>query len=180
MLSKKSVPFIIFFVSFTIPPIWILLILSCKIPRTLSPIFLLNRIATQTPIVINPIPPIWIRIKMISCPKKDQCRYVSCTTSPVTQDADVEVNNASAKDVIFPSLDETGSIKRILPKRINNKYPTTIICVCVIFLYITVICFVSFLLYIFLPLSLFYPSSEKCRVHASDAIRRSAESSGSM
>ena len=53
---------------------------------------------------------------------------MSCTTRPVTHTADVEVNKASEKGVIFPLVDEIGSIKRIVPNMIALANPNIIIC----------------------------------------------------
>lgn len=46
----------------------------------------------------------------------------------VTHTADVEVNKASEKGVIFPLADEIGSIKRSVPKMIAPAKPNIIIC----------------------------------------------------
>ena len=47
--------------------------------------------------------------------------------SPVTQTAEVEVNNASEKGVASPLRLENGSIKRNVPKRITPEKPRMII-----------------------------------------------------
>lgn len=60
---------------------------------------------------------------------------MSTTIKPVTQADDVDVNRASKNGVPTPSREEMGSIKKMLPSKIINTYPITIICVCVSFLY---------------------------------------------
>ena len=67
------------------------------------------------PTATTPRPPIWIRIRMTSCPKKLQGAYVSTTTSPVTQTDVVAVKSAVRKSVMFPDALDMGSIKRIVP-----------------------------------------------------------------
>ena len=47
--------------------------------------------------------------------------------SPVTQTAEVEVNNASEKGVASPLRLENGNIKRKVPKRITPEKPRMII-----------------------------------------------------
>ena len=74
----------------------------------------------------TPRPPIWISISNIACPKADQYEAVSLTTSPVTHTAEVDVNNASEKEVILPSLEETGSIRSSAPIRITAIKPSII------------------------------------------------------
>ena len=49
---------------------------------------------------------------MTNWPKADQYVAVSCIMSPVTQTAEVEVNNASEKGVASPLRLENGNIKR--------------------------------------------------------------------
>jgi hypothetical protein len=46
---------------------------------------------------------------------------VSCTTRPVTQTADVEVNRASEKGVTTPSAELSGSVRRKVPARIMAR-----------------------------------------------------------
>ena len=82
--------------------------------------------AMDTATVTTPMPPIWIIKRITACPKRDQYLCVSCTTSPVTQVAEVAVNKASAKGVTSPLLDETGSISKILPVSITSKKPAMI------------------------------------------------------
>ena len=50
-----------------------------------------------------------------------------CIMSPVTQTAEVEVNNASEKGVASPLRLENGNIKRKVPKMITQKKPMMII-----------------------------------------------------
>ena len=63
----------------------------------------------------------------MNCPNVDQCVAVSCTTSPVTQTADVDVNRASENGVTFPLADDIGSIKRMVPNMIAQANPNIII-----------------------------------------------------
>ena len=46
---------------------------------------------------------------------------VSCTTNPVTQVADVAVNNASKKDAPCPSCVAIGNVKNKVPNKITEK-----------------------------------------------------------
>ena len=64
---------------------------------------------------------------MTNCPNIDQYVAVSFTTSPVTHTAEVEVNIASRKGVIFPLADDMGSIRSIAPKIIAPANPKMII-----------------------------------------------------
>ena len=52
---------------------------------------------------------------------------VSCTTRPVTQTAEVEVNSAYIKEAPSLSCVETGSISSRLPARITSINPIMII-----------------------------------------------------
>ena len=76
---------------------------------------------------MTPSPPIWIRIKMITWPKKDQCVAVSCTIKPVTQTAEVDVKSVWLNGVTLPSDAEMGSINSNAPKRITPKKPIKMI-----------------------------------------------------
>lgn len=64
----------------------------------------------------------------MSCPKEDQYCAVSCIISPVTQEALVEVNNASKKGAPLPSFVENGSISRQAPINIIVAKLRIIIC----------------------------------------------------
>ena len=64
----------------------------------------------------------------MSCPKGDQYCAVSCIISPVTQEALVEVNNASKKGAPLPSFVENGSISRQAPINIIVAKLRIIIC----------------------------------------------------
>ena len=68
-----------------------------------------------------------ISSKMTNWPKADQYVAVSCIMSPVTQTAEVEVNNASEKGVVSPLRLENGNIKRKVPKRLTPEKPRMII-----------------------------------------------------
>lgn len=71
--------------------------------------------------VTTPIPPIWISSRITTCPKQLQYVAVSWTISPVTQVADVAVNNASRNAALPGSLDAKGSIKSSVPTNITAK-----------------------------------------------------------
>jgi len=78
--------------------------------------------------VIKPKPPIWIRIIITVFPKIVNEVPVSSTTSPVTQVAEVEVNNASINSTEFPLVLEMGNISSKAPIRIIDAKPSTSIC----------------------------------------------------
>jgi hypothetical protein len=60
------------------------------------------------------------------CPNKDQYKFVSFTTSPVTQVAETAVNIASGKDVAVLLRDAIGSIRRTVPSKIRTRKLTII------------------------------------------------------
>jgi len=49
---------------------------------------------------------------------------VSTTTSPVTHTADVEVNKASKKPTLLPSLADIGNVNKTAPVSISKAKPT--------------------------------------------------------
>ena len=77
-----------------IPPIWGAPMDSCRRKRLASPIRFPAIWDKDTATVTTPIPPIWIRVRITSCPKSVQPVAVSRTISPVTQVAEVAVKNA--------------------------------------------------------------------------------------
>ncbi|MNZ65510.1 hypothetical protein D3C78_837070 [compost metagenome] len=83
--------------------------------------------ANKVAIVINPKPPTWISAIITVFPKMVNVVPVSSTTSPVTQVADVAVNNASIKLTAFPLVLEMGSISSKAPIRMIDAKPSTII-----------------------------------------------------
>ena len=107
---------------------------SCMVLLCHSPIFMPDARITASPIVITPIPPIWISVIITPWPNSDQYVAVSFTISPVTQVADVAVNSASAKGVIVCLLEDMGSISRNVPSIISAKKLKIIIWNDVIFL----------------------------------------------
>ena len=111
----------------TTPPIWCAEILSCNVLRCISDTFLPEMLAIKTANAMTPIPPIWINVKMIPCPKYDQYVAVSCTINPVTQTADVEVNKASANDVHSLLCEAIGSVSNKAPARITPANPRMMI-----------------------------------------------------
>ena len=96
----------------------------------------------------------------MSCPKGDQYCAVSCIISPVTQEALVEVNNASKKGAPLPSFVENGSISRQAPINIivaklridvyKRQHADNILIFCGVLLTSTLGCLISFQLPIFL------------------------------
>lgn len=84
----------------------------------MKPYILFVNVIAQTARVIKPKPPISMRQSITICPKSDQYVAVSCTTSPVTHVAEVDVNSASSNDVWIPSLEEMGSVRINAPKNI--------------------------------------------------------------
>ena len=67
-----------------------------RILRSYRPIFLPRTIRVVVMTVMNPSPPIWMRMRITTCPKPVHLRNVSAVTNPVTQVEDVAVNSASA------------------------------------------------------------------------------------
>jgi len=74
---------------------------------------------------MNPKPPIWIKNKMTTSPKTENVSPVSTTINPVTQVADVAVNNAFKNESPFPSSVERGIVKRKVPMIIISAKPST-------------------------------------------------------
>ena len=105
-------------VSSTMPPTLSAEIESCIMLRPRIPILFPDRAEKNIAIVTIPMPPIWISVIITACPNVDQYVAVSCTTSPVTQSADVAVKSASAKLVHSPLADEIGSISMSAPRSI--------------------------------------------------------------
>lgn len=62
-------------------------------------------------------------------PVVDQCVAVSTVVRPVTVIAEVEVKSASKKLVAVPDFDETGNIRKKVPKSIRAVKAAAIICV---------------------------------------------------
>jgi hypothetical protein len=100
---------------------------SCIRLLCIRPIFFPETMATAMVMVTTPIPPIWISSRITTCPKQLQYVAVSWTISPVTQVADVAVNNASRNGALPGSLDAKGSIKSSVPTNITAKKPNIMI-----------------------------------------------------
>ena len=73
---------------------------------------------------MKPSPPNWTPEMIAISPTVDQCVGVSTTVSPVTQTADVAVNNACRKVVDAPSSCATGSISTTVSTAIADAKPT--------------------------------------------------------
>jgi hypothetical protein len=73
-------------------------------------------------IVIMPSPPVWIKIRMTSCPNALKTFPVSTITRPVTQVADVDVKRASTKPRLCVFIEE-GNISRAVPIEIRMANP---------------------------------------------------------
>ena len=63
---------------------------------------------------------------MTTCPKIEKYVNVSTTTNPVTQVAEVAVNNAVLKSVATPAFEQIGSININAPIKINSAKLETI------------------------------------------------------
>jgi hypothetical protein len=57
-----------------------------------------------------------MRVRMTILPKRLKAVAVSTTMSPVTQTAEVAVNQASIKERLFPSADAKGSVNSRVPR----------------------------------------------------------------
>ena len=111
----------------TMPPTFGAEIASCMVLRCIREIFRPEISANAAATVMTPMPPIWMRSMITSCPKGDQVVAVSCSTRPVTQTAEVEVNSASRNGIAWPFRVETGSISSSAPSRITPRKPRIII-----------------------------------------------------
>ncbi len=75
---------------------------------------------------MKPKPPICIKIAIISFPKTLQCSAVFTTIRPVTAVAELAVNKASRKDVLYELTVEIGNNKKKVPRNIIIIYPKII------------------------------------------------------
>ena len=82
-----------------------------------------SKMATRMEMVIKPRPPIWISSISTNCPKIVNWVQVSYSTSPVTQEAEAEVNNAFRKGMDSPDREEMGSISSTAPANIRQAKP---------------------------------------------------------
>jgi hypothetical protein len=73
-------------------------------------------------IVMMPSPPVWIRIRMTSCPNELKTFPVSTITRPVTQVADVDVKRASTNPRLELLVAER-SIRRAVPMEMRMVNP---------------------------------------------------------
>ncbi len=77
---------------------------------------------------IIPRPPIWISIKITSCPKNEKSDPILLTVSPVTQTDENDVNKASINDIGVWEDVEIGKLSNREPTKITNKKAKIIIC----------------------------------------------------
>ena len=125
--SIRKHPLIMNPVRRTTPPTLGAEIAFFMVSRLKMPIFLPDSAASETAMVTTPIPPIWMRQRITTCPNMVQPVAVSTTTSPVTQTADVEVNSASINGVQPPAFDAKGSASRSVPSKMTAKKPRMMI-----------------------------------------------------
>lgn len=92
---------------------------------SLKLIFLPTKRAIIVADVINPKPPIWIKINITIWPNKDQCSAVFTTVKPVTHTAEAEVNSALIKPILSPFLLAMGKLSSMAPNTIKTPKPTT-------------------------------------------------------
>ena len=111
----------------TMPPTLGAEMASCMVLRCMSEILRPEIMANDAATVMTPMPPIWMSSKMTPCPKPDQYVAVSCSTSPVTHTADVEVKSASRNGVSVRARLDTGSISSSVPKRMTAEKPRIIL-----------------------------------------------------
>ena len=100
-------------------------------------------IISPTPTEAIPRPPICINIAMTICPIAVKLSAVSTTTSPVTQTALVDVNNAFKKDKCTPFFKENGIINSTAPTRITALKPSAMILLGLCFFKLSNICFIA-------------------------------------
>ena len=115
-------------VSRTTPPICSAPTESISTERRCSPMRRCSSSATRMDTVIKLNPPIWMSTTSTACPNKVNWVMVSYSVSPVTQDAEADVNSASKKGRHCPSRDEMGSISSSAPARIRQAKLTTRFC----------------------------------------------------
>ena len=112
--------------SLRIPPYLFTFKLLAAKRRFLKVILLPAIMAKKVVKVIMPSPPIWIRMRITSCPQNVKACGVSTTINPVTHEADVDVNNASMG--FIPEVVASGSNSNNVPKVIklakvkSNRY----------------------------------------------------------
>ena len=94
------------------------LIACAIIMRCFRPTFLRRRKIRNDAADMKPRPPISISARITACPKPVHCVQVSYKTRPVTQVADVAVNNAGRRPQLVPLLDAMGSISAAVPSKI--------------------------------------------------------------
>lgn len=104
----------------TTPPICRAPTVSIKTVRRCRPMRRPSKMETRMDTVIKLNPPTWISRSRIACPKSVNCVQVSYSTSPVTQEAEAEVNSASRNGSVRPDREEMGSIRKNAPSRIKQ------------------------------------------------------------
>ena len=98
---------------------------------------------SPTPTEAIPKPPICMSAATIACPIAVKLSAVSTTTSPVTQTALVDVNNAFKKDKCTPFFKENGIINSTAPTRITALKPSAMILLGLCFFKLSNICFIA-------------------------------------
>ena len=99
---------------------------SCINNLSLKFILFLVSKENMVAIVINPRPPVWIKVIITNWPNSLQYVPVSTTTNPVTHTAEVEVNRAFKNPILSPFWVEIGKFNIIAPNNINIPNPITI------------------------------------------------------
>lgn len=84
-----------------------------------------RRASSKVALVAKPNPPSWISKRMTAWPNPLHSVAVSRTTNPVTQTADVAVNNASTNRARSPSAEAKGRLSRRVPLRMSTAKPRT-------------------------------------------------------
>ena len=87
---------------------------------------------------MTPRPPIWISTMMTVFPNADQYVAVSCSTSPVTQEAETAVNSVVISGARVPSAVAIGRLKSSVPSPIRIRNPRAMICVWENFTFISI------------------------------------------
>ena len=84
-----------------------------------------TRSASSVASAMIPMPPIWIRIMITTCPNAVQWSGVFTVVKPVTQSAEVAVNSASTKLALPSSVLATGNTRSSVPTARAAANPDT-------------------------------------------------------
>ena len=125
IISITAVNIKIYLAKRTNPPIENWFKDSCMMSFCFSEIFFPIKKASMVDMVIIPNPPHCRRIRITDYPKVEKSPPVSSTVNPVTHVAEVAVNKALIKPILFPALEAEGKLRSIVPTAIAERNPNT-------------------------------------------------------